>query len=184
MWARRPGFATLARIMLEQQVSLASASAAYARLKRGLGRVTAESVAAATLSQLQRHGLTRQKAAYCHNLAQLTVTGALDLGRLVHADDAVVRQTLLEIRGIGPWSAEIYLLMALGRPDVWPDGDLALREAARQVKGMRARPTDDRLRRLAQRWRPWRSVAARILWHHYLCDRRARRAWHARVARG
>ena len=113
LWDRRPGFATLVRIILEQQVSLASAGAAYARLKRGLRRVTAEGVAGFTLPQLKRHGLTRQKAAYCHNLAQLTVTGALDLGRLEQADDTAARRALLKIRGIGPWSADIYLLMAL-----------------------------------------------------------------------
>jgi DNA-3-methyladenine glycosylase II len=105
-------------------------------------------------------------------LAQLTLTGGLDLRGIQHADDATARRALLKVQGIGPWSADIYLLMALGRPDVWPDGDLALAEAARQVKRLRARPTGDQLRRLAATWRPWRSVAARILWHHYLCNRR------------
>lgn len=175
MWMRRPGFATLIRIILEQQVSLASAEAAYSRLSRALGRVTARRVAALSLLQLQGHGLTRQKADYCRNLARLAYTGELDLRDLEHADDATARRALLEVRGIGPWSADIYLLMALGRPDVWPTGDLALAEAARQIKGMRARPTEDGLRRLARTWRPWRSVAARILWHHYLSIRRAER---------
>lgn len=172
MWSRGPGFATLVRIMLEQQVSLASAAAAYERLKCAVGRVTAERVAGFSVLQLQDHGLTRQKAGYCHNLAQLTLTGGLDLRGIQHADDATARRALLKVQGIGPWSADIYLLMALGRPDVWPDGDLALAEAARQVKRLRARPTGDQLRRLAATWRPWRSVAARILWHHYLCNRR------------
>lgn len=172
MWSRRPGFATLVRIILEQQVSLASADAAYTRLRGALGRVTARRVAASSLPELRDHGLTRQKAGYCRDLAELTLAGGLDLRGLEDADDSTARRALLQVRGIGPWSADVYMLMALGRPDVWPDGDLALAEATRQVKRLRARPTDDRLRRLASAWSPWRSVAARILWHHYLSDRR------------
>ena len=80
----------------------------------------------------------------------------------------------MQIRGIGPWTADIYLLMALGRPDIWPDGDLALAAAAQQVKRLRRRPDTVRLRRLAAGWAPWRAVAARILWHHYLSTRRGR----------
>jgi DNA-3-methyladenine glycosylase II len=87
------------------------------------------------------------------------------------ADDTTARETLLEIRGIGPWTADIYLLMALGRPDVWPDGDLALENAMRRVIRLRARPTRERARRIASRWTPWRSVAARLLWHYYLRSR-------------
>jgi DNA-3-methyladenine glycosylase II len=172
LWRRRPGFSTLIRIILEQQVSLASAAAAYARLQGALGRVTARRVAALSVRQLRRHGLTRQKASYCHNLAQLVDAGELDLRVIGLAKDMTARRRLLEIRGIGPWTADIYLLMALGRPDVWPDGDLALVQAARQVKRLRRPPSRDRLRRLAATWRPWRSVAARILWHHYLSTRR------------
>lgn len=174
MWSLRPGFASLIRIILGQQVSLASADAAYERLKRGLGRIAADRVAGSSPIHLQTHGLTRQKADYCHNLAQLVLSGGLDLRLVAHSDDSTARQALLEIRGVGPWSADIYLLMALRRPDVWPRGDLALAEATRQVKRLRARPADDRLRYLAARWRPWRSVAARILWQHYLYERRVR----------
>jgi DNA-3-methyladenine glycosylase II len=172
LWRRRPGFSTLVRIILEQQVSLASAAAAYSRLQAGVGRVTAKRVAAQSPRHLRKHGLTRQKAAYCHDLARLVESGQLDLWSIRRADDAAARRTLLEIRGIGPWTADIYLLIALGRPDVWPDGDLALMRAARQIKGLRHTPGRDRLRRLASAWRPWRSVAARILWHHYLMARR------------
>lgn len=171
MWGRRPGFATLIRIILEQQVSLASADATFARLRRGVGRVTVQRVAGMSLSRLRRLGLTRQKAGYCLDLARLVDNGNLDLRRLGSADDTTARETLLEIRGIGPWTADIYLLMALGRPNVWPDGDLALENAMRRVKRLRWRPTRERARRIASRWAPWRSVAARLLWHYYLRSR-------------
>ncbi len=172
MWGRRPGFATLSRIILEQQVSLASADATFARLRRGVGRVTASRVANSSPTKLRRLGLTRQKAGYCLDLARLVTDGDLDLRRLGSADDSTARETLLGIRGIGPWTADIYLLMALRRPNVWPDGDLALENVMRRVTRPRKRPTRDRARRIASHWAPWRSVAARLLWHYYLRSRR------------
>ena len=171
LWARRPGFATLVRIILEQQVSLASGRATFNRLEVAVTTVTADRVVRLSLEELRFLGLTRQKAGYCLNLAALIDGGDLNLRRLSRADDADVRDALLEIRGIGPWTADIYLLMALRRPDIWPDGDLALISAIRQLKRLRSRPTADRIRRIASRWRPWRSVAARILWHFYLSQR-------------
>jgi DNA-3-methyladenine glycosylase II len=174
MWSLRPGFATLVRIILGQQVSQASANAVYDRLRAGLGRVTALRLAGVSPGALQNCGVTRQKADYLHNAARLVVSGELDLRSIAYLSDSAARQRLLDLRGVGPWSADVYLLMAAGRPDIWPDGDLALAEAAKQVKQLRARPTPDRLRRLAATWRPWRSVAARILWHHYLSERRSR----------
>ncbi len=168
MWARRPGFATLVRIILEQQVSLASADATYRRLQRRLGRVTAARVASVSVVMLQRQGVTRQKAEYIRHVAGLVVAEKLNLEALTEANDATVYRTLVAIRGIGPWTADIYLLMALRRSDVWPRGDLALRSAAQGVKRLRSLPSDTRLQRIAAAWRPWRSVAARILWHHYL----------------
>ena len=118
--------------------------------------------------------MTRQKASYCLGLAQLIQSGALDLRSLGRADDQEVRRRLVDIRGIGTWTADIYLLMALRRPDIWPDGDLALATAAQQVKRLRRRPDDTRLRALAARWTPWRAVAARLLWHYYLSTRGGR----------
>ncbi len=168
MWGRRPGFATLVRIILEQQVSLASADSTYRRLQRRLGRVTAARVASVSVVMLRRQGVTRQKAEYIRHVAGLVVAEKLNLEALTEANDATVCRTLVAIRGIGPWTADIYLLMALRRPDVWPRGDLALRSAAQGVKRLRSLPSDTRLQRIAAAWRPWRSVAARILWHHYL----------------
>ena len=174
LWARRPGFATLVQIVLEQQVSLASARATFGRLQAAWGEVSAERFARLSEAQIRSAGVTRQKASYCHDLARQVVDGSLDLRRVNKADDDEARRALVAIRGIGPWSADIYLLMALGRPDIWPDGDLALATAARQVKRLRRRPDTPRLRRLASAWTPWRAVAARILWHHYLSTRGGR----------
>ncbi len=171
LWARKPGFATLVRIVLEQQVSLSSAQATYERLRAELGSVTAQLVAQLRIADLRALGITRQKADYCSNLARLIVKGELNLRQIARADDNTARRRLCAIHGVGPWTADIYLLIALRRPDVWPDGDLALTEAARRIKRLRKRPTAERLRRLARSWRPWRSVAARMLWHSYLSDR-------------
>ena len=135
------------------------------------GEVTPGRFATLTTAQVRSAGVTRQKTSYCLGIARQIVDGTLDLRRLGRADDDAARRRLVEIRGIGPWTADIYLLMALGRPDVWPDGDLALATAAQQVKRLRRRPDTQRLRRLATSWAPWRAVAARILWHHYLSTR-------------
>ncbi len=174
LWGRPPGFATLVRIILEQQVSLASGRAAYARLQAAAGSVTPGRVACLSEARLRRHGLTRQKAAYCRSLACSIVDRKLTLADLAHLDDRAGHETLLQVPGIGPWTADIYLLMALRRPDIWPVGDLALAKSAQQVKRMRSRPSQERLRRMARAWAPWRAVAARILWHAYLSVQRTK----------
>ena len=171
LWGRRPGFATLVRIILEQQVSLASARATYDRMEHALGEITPARLSSVSAAEVRRAGVTRQKASYCVGLATQLERGDLDLGRIGRLGDDEVRTALMAVRGIGKWTADIYLLMALRRPDVWPDGDLALEAAAQDVLRLRSRPSRDRLRRLARRWRPWRAVAARILWHHYLSSR-------------
>lgn len=178
LWGRRPGFVTLLRIILEQQVSLASARALYLRLRSRIEEVTPGAVASLGVSGLRGLGFTRQKAAYCHGLAVELTTGRFDLVDLNRADDAAVRAALIRLHGVGPWSADIYLLMALRRPDVWPAGDLALAQAMREVKRLPARPSPDRQERLAAAWAPFRAVAARILWHHYLSVRRERSTVH------
>ena len=172
LWSRQPGFSTLVRIILEQQVSLRSARAAYARLQAVAGRVTPARVASIPERELRAAGLTRQKAAYCRGLASAIVADGLDLGRLGGLPDDEVRAALVELPGIGPWTADIYLLMALGRPDVWPRGDLALARAIQRVKRLRRTPGDDRMIRIARAWTPWRAVAARVLWHDYLSSGR------------
>lgn len=168
LWARRPGFPTLIRIILEQQVSLAAARSLYLRLLGRLGDMTAESMCAMGETGLREFGLTRQKARYCHGLAVRIVEGGLDLSTVAALPDPAGRSILLSIPGLGPWSVDIYYLMALRRPDVWPEGDLALATALREVKRMHDLPSRENQRAIAARWSPWRSVAARLLWAHYL----------------
>lgn len=171
MWGRNPGFPTLIQIILEQQVSLAAARTVYRRLTRELGAVTPEAVQSKQESGLRDFGLSRQKARYCYGLATRVLDGSLDLASVARGTDAVGRKTLLEVPGLGPWSVDIYYLMALRRPDVWPQGDLALASAIQDVKGLEVLPSRDEQQALACRWAPWRSVAARILWAHYLSAR-------------
>ncbi len=168
MWGRRPGYATVVRIILEQQVSLASARTLYRRLHTHLGGMTPERVAASSVTALREFGLTRQKAGYCHGLALRLQDGSLDLTAVARAPDQAGRAALLDVPGLGPWSVDIYYLMALRRPDVWPTGDLALAVALRELKRMKRLPTREEQQRMARRWAPWRSVAARMLWAHYL----------------
>lgn len=171
MWGREPGFPALIQIILEQQVSLAAARTMYLRLTQHLGAMTPEAVYANQVSGLKNFGLTRQKAGYCHGLATRILDGSLDLAAVAHESDELGRQTLLAVPGLGPWSVDIYYLMALRRPDIWPQGDLALAAALREVKHLNAPPTREEQQRLADAWTPWRSVAARILWAHYLAAR-------------
>jgi DNA-3-methyladenine glycosylase II len=168
LWARNPGFATLVHIILEQQVSLASARAAFNRLQAALGEVTPQGFLTLGEIELKAIGFSRQKNAYTRYLAQSILDGSLDLDSLVHLDDDAVRTVLMRIKGIGRWSADIYLLMALSRPDIWPKGDLALAVAIHDIKRLPARPGQDELDAISHQWQPYRAVAARVLWHHYL----------------
>ena len=168
LWPREAGFPTLLKLILEQQVSLASAQAAYDRLLAVVGELTPESLLSLDDDALRAVGFSRQKARYGRLLAQAVQNGSLDVDSLAQLDDESVRTELQKITGIGPWTAEVYLLMVLLRPDVWPRGDIALATAAQQVKGLPARPSQMELHALAEQWRPWRAVAARLLWHHYL----------------
>ncbi|MBE2238661.1 MAG: DNA-3-methyladenine glycosylase 2 family protein [Caldilineaceae bacterium] len=168
LWPREPGFPTLVLLILEQQVSLASARAAFNRLEAVTGAVTPASLLVLTDEQMRSIGFSRQKASYARGLAEAIQAGRFDPSRLVKLPDEEVRRVLTAFRGIGPWTAEIYLLMVLRRADAWPAGDLALAIAAQQVKGLAQRPAPAELGALAEAWRPWRAVAARLLWHHYL----------------
>jgi DNA-3-methyladenine glycosylase II len=174
LWDRAPGFQTLVQIILEQQISLSAGRAAYGRLERLAGAVTPERVAMLSEADLRGAGLTRQKSAYIRGLAMAVVAGEFDPTRLGEMDDQNARAELIKLKGIGMWTADIYLLMALGRADIWPSGDLALVAAIREVKRLRGLPTADRISRITRAWSPWRAVAARVLWHHYLSTPRVR----------
>ncbi|MFM7171422.1 MAG: DNA-3-methyladenine glycosylase family protein [Caldilinea sp.] len=171
LWAREPGFATLVLMILEQQVSLASARATFVRLESVAGEITPAALLALDAPQLRAAGLSRQKSGYVHGLAAAVEQGHFDPELLTALDDQSVRTRLTALKGIGAWTAELYLLMALRRPDAWPAGDLALASALQQVKRLEQRPTAALQIALAAPWRPWRAVAARLLWQFYLTRR-------------
>jgi DNA-3-methyladenine glycosylase II len=172
MWGRSPGFATLLRIILEQQVSLASADAAYQRLQARIGRVTPRAFLKLDDQTLRKAGFSRQKTLYGRELARAFRDGQLKTRDLKRMSDPEIKANLSQIKGIGEWTVNIYLLMGLRRPDVWPPGDLALAKAVRDVKRLNKTPDDEQLAAMSEAWRPWRAVAARILWHYYLSVRR------------
>lgn len=174
MWIREPGFPTLVYLILEQQVSLASAKAAYEKLIATVKQLTPGRFLKLTTRELKRAGFSRQKMLYARILAEELQKRRLDLPALHAMDDEAVRVRLTALKGIGPWTAENYLLFALRRPDVWPAHDLALQIAVQQVKGLRKRPAPEKLAKMSEAWRPWRSVATRIFWHHYLSTRRSK----------
>ena len=172
LWARAPGFPTLVHIILEQQVSLASAKAAFDRLKTACGgRVTPGRLLALSDEQMLQIGFSRQKAGYARELARAILLRKFKPASLPALPDEAVRDVLVAHKGIGPWTADIYLLMVLLRPDVWPHGDLALAIAVQSAKNLSVRPTDVELTQMAQAWKPWRAVAARLFWHYYLSRR-------------
>ena len=171
LWPREPGFETLALLMLEQQVSLAQARAMYARIAGATGTVTPANVAALGQAGLRALGVTRQKSAYIATLAAQLEQRSLDLDALAMLPDADAGAALDALHGVGPWTAQCYLLFALGRSDVFPAADLALMESVRQLWKLRARPSPAALARRALAWRPHRAAAARLLWHHYLSER-------------
>ena len=169
MWGRKPGFTTLVRIIIEQQVSLVSARAMFERLRANVEPFSAERFIELGDPFLRSLGMTRQKSAYCLNLAQASVEGRLRSLSRLSDDDA--HATLTRIKGIGPWTAEVYLLMALRRPDIWPNGDVALAAAVTSLNKLKERPSFPELALMAEPWRPFRSVAARMLWQYYLAGK-------------
>jgi DNA-3-methyladenine glycosylase II len=172
LWAREPGFETLLRIILEQQVSLASARATFERLVARVAPLTPDTFLRVEETELRTIGFSRQKMRYARELAYALQSGTLSLKTLHELEDETVRAALTRIKGIGTWTAEIYLLMALGRPDSWPSGDLALAVAYAELTGLPERPSPRALEQLSQGWRPYRAVVARLLWHDYLSRRR------------
>jgi DNA-3-methyladenine glycosylase II len=168
MWEREPGFGTLIHIILEQQVSLASARAAFDRLCQAVSPLTPSGLLELDDETLKAIGFSRQKSGYARRLSTAILEGSVSLEGLDRLDDEAVREALLRIDGVGPWTADIYLLMAMMRPDVWPAGDLALSVALQDLRRLDARPDPASMKVIAEPWKPWRAVAARVLWHYYL----------------
>ncbi|HEX5695450.1 MAG TPA: S26 family signal peptidase [Acidimicrobiia bacterium] len=170
-WSRPAGFPTLVWLIMEQQVSLESGAAMFRRLHELLGSIDPDTLRAATESDLRGIGVTRQKAPYLLQLAEAVATGDLDLGSMSDRPVAEARQALLAIKGIGPWTADAYLLSALRFPDVFPVGDRALQVGTAEVLAMSSIPNEGELELISLPWRPIRAAAARIIWHSYLMRR-------------
>ena len=173
LWDRPAGFSTLLQIILEQQVSLASAKACYDKLCRRVEEVTPANILASSDAELKVDGFSRQKASYARHLAEAVLEERIDFEGLRELDDADVKTELIKLKGVGEWTSDIYLLMAMLRPDVMPKGDVALHTAWHKLSGQ-PRPSSDEFLVIAERWKPFRSVAARLLWHYYLSERRRR----------
>jgi DNA-3-methyladenine glycosylase II len=167
---RDRGYATLLRTIIGQQVSVAAAQSIWNKLEAQIGDLTdPATVAAASDEQLRAAGLSRQKVSYARSLAEEVTSGRLDFAQLPEDDEEAIAQ-LVKIKGIGRWSAEIYLLFAEGRPDIWPAGDLAVQIEIGRILGHDERPPEKLMRDLAEAWRPHRGAAAILAWHHYKVD--------------
>src|ERR1700676_1635333 len=171
LWVREPGFPTLVYIILEQQVSLASARATFERLTAAANPLTPRRFLKLPDVELLRIGFSRQKTLYTRLLAESLAYRYFNLRDLHELRDDSARNMLIAFKGIGRWTADIYLLSALRRPDIWPTGDLALATAVQEVKRLRERPSPEKLEALSLPWKPWRGVAARLFWHAYLFKR-------------
>ena len=164
---RDRGYTTLLRTIVGQQVSVAAAASVWNKLEAALGLGCApDALIAADFESLRACGLSRQKQGYARSLAELVVSGGLDLEHLPEDDEAAIAE-LVRIKGIGRWSAEIYLLFAEGRPDIWPAGDLAVQAGIGRILGLEARPSEKEARLLADPWSPHRGAVAILTWHCY-----------------
>ena len=166
-WQRKPGFATLIRIILEQQVSYASAKAAFKRLNDAI-ELNPESFLTLNDDELKKIGFSRQKTRYGRILAKAVLDETLDLASLEKLPDVEIRKQLTAIKGIGDWTVDIYLMMALQRQDVFPSKDLAVAIAVKEIKDLSIRPPAAQLETIAEAWKPYRAIATKILWHYYL----------------
>ena len=171
LWDREPGFETLLYIILEQQVSLASAKACFNKLTARVGEVSPTNLLNSTDTELKQDGFSRQKTSYARHLSEAILEKRIDLDALQTLPDEDVKNELIKLKGVGNWTADVYLLMVLLRPDVMPRGDIALHAAYHKLTNAVRRPTSDEFIVLAEKWAPYRSVAARLLWHFYLSEK-------------
>ncbi len=170
LWRREVSFSTLVRFILEQQVSLASANAAFRRIDTRLGGLTSEGVLGSTDAQMKADGFSRQKTSYVRGISEQILSGELQVAELT-GDPGIVEQRLLDIRGIGPWTASCFLLFVVGERDVWPTGDRALYVSMKRNLALEGVPGRDAGDAIAEAWIPYRSTAAKMLWHDYLGGR-------------
>lgn len=168
MWSRSASFATLIHIILEQQVSLASAKAAFVKLKEKIGTITPAKVLSLSDAELRACYFSRQKTVYARHLAEAIISKKLNLRKLATLPDDEIRTALKQIKGIGDWTVDVYLVFALQRSDLFPTGDLAMMNSFKEVKRLPKHTSRERILALAESWRPHRSVATMLLWHAYI----------------
>ena len=165
---RDRGYVTLLRTIVGQQISFKAADAVWKKVEAAVGEIAdPRSLMALPDEDMRTAGLSRQKIGYARSLAELVASGALDLSALPEDDEEAIA-LLVRVKGIGRWSAEVYLLFAEGRTDVWPAGDLAVQESIRRIMGHDERPNEKAARAIAENWRPYRGAAAFFAWHHYM----------------
>ena len=172
VWTRKPNFQTLIHIILEQQVSLASARAALNKLREKLGMITPKKLLELTDEELKACYFSRQKTIYARCLAEAIISKQIQLKKFSDLGDAEIRQQLKMIKGIGDWTVDVYLLFALQRTDVFPLGDLAMVNALKEIKQLPKETKQDHILKLAEQWRPYRSIATMLLWHYYIQTRK------------
>lgn len=172
LWQRNEGFSTLIHIILEQQVSLASANAAFFRLQQNLKIIQPDNFLTLGDTTLREIGFSRQKINYARGIAHAVVNGEFSFESLSEYPDEVVRSHMIALKGVGHWTIDIYLSECLMRTDILPQGDIAMQEAFRVLTGMDRRPNHNEFVELTQHWRPWRSVGTRLLWHFYLNEKK------------
>jgi DNA-3-methyladenine glycosylase II len=170
-FSRPASFQALVLLILEQQVSLDSARAAFDRLVATIPGAEPSALLALTDHELRTIGFSRQKTRYARELSSHVLDGTLEIDRLAELSDQDVRAALTAVPGIGPWTTDVFLMSSLGRPDIWPVGDRALQVATAEALGLAEVPTQSKLNEIGQRWRPMRTIAAQILWHGYLSAR-------------
>jgi len=167
-WSRPEGFPTLSKIILEQQVSLSSAKATYQKLEERLGDITPQNILTLDQEAMRSCYVSRQKAKYLHELSKAVINKTLDLHNLKKNADTEIEKSLIAIKGIGPWTAQCYMIFALQRPDIYPRGDVALNNAVRKLWPVQSLPE---IYSLSEKWAPYRTTASFLLWHFYLCER-------------
>jgi len=174
MWRRNNSFSSLIHIILEQQVSLASAKAAYVKLKERIGKITPEKLLTLSDEEMKACYFSRQKTVYARHLAEMILSGKIVLNKLRQLSNEEIRSQLKQVKGIGDWTVDIYLLFVLQRTDIFPHGDLAMMNALKEVKKLKPQASKEKIISLSESWQPYRSVATMLFWHHYIQKRKIR----------